>query len=136
MSHAGTDHRQNRFRGSHTAAAVVQAGRTVRLLVRKPERVNAALAPLGISVPDIVTRCAGTDDTATRQELGIEPPRLEQTLADTIRWMVQARHLPARLAGNLPQHITGLSVHAAAMRNPDAAARRVGDPEHRSGSSW
>ena len=136
VSHVGIDHRRNGFRRLVHGSGGGPGRRTVRLLVRQPERVNAALAPLGISVPDIVTRCAGTDDTATRQELGIEPPRLEQTLADTIRWMVQARHLPARLAGNLPQHITGLSVHAAAMRNPDAAARRVGDPEHRSGSSW
>jgi dihydroflavonol-4-reductase len=58
--------------------------------------------PFGHQGPWITTRSAGTDDTATRRELGIEPPRLEQTLADTIRWMVQARHLPARLAGNLP----------------------------------
>ena len=58
--------------------------------------------PFGHQGPWIITQCAGTDDTATRRELQIEPPRLEQTLADTIRWMVQARHLPASLAGNLP----------------------------------
>ncbi len=43
------------FVGSHMAAAVVRAGHTVLLLVRQPERVNAALAPLGISVQDIVS---------------------------------------------------------------------------------
>jgi dihydroflavonol-4-reductase len=41
------------FVGSHTAAAVAQAGHAVRLLVRRPERVDAALAPLGTSVQDI-----------------------------------------------------------------------------------
>ncbi len=43
------------FVGSHTAAAVAQAGHAVRLLVRRPERVDAALAPLGTSVQDIVS---------------------------------------------------------------------------------
>lgn len=58
--------------------------------------------PFGHQGPWIITHCAGTDDTATRRELRIEPPPLERTLADMIRWMVQARRLPARLAGNLP----------------------------------
>jgi dihydroflavonol-4-reductase len=43
------------FVGSHTVAAVVRAGHAARLLVRRPERVSAALAPLGIRVEDIVT---------------------------------------------------------------------------------
>lgn len=55
-----------------------------------------ARLPLGYQGPWIVTRCAGTDDTATLVGLGTEPPSLEQTLADTIDWMVQAGHLPAR----------------------------------------
>lgn len=66
------------------------------------QRLAPTRLSFGYQGPWIITRCAGTDDTTTRQELGIEPPRLEQTLADTIRCMVQARHLPARLAGNLP----------------------------------
>jgi dihydroflavonol-4-reductase len=65
------------------------------------QRLARTRLPVGHQGPWIITRCAGTDDTTTRQELGIEPPRLEQTLADTIRWMVQAGHLPARLAGDL-----------------------------------
>jgi dihydroflavonol-4-reductase len=43
------------FVGSHTVAAVVRAGHDVRLLVRRPGRVGAALAPFGIRVVDIVT---------------------------------------------------------------------------------
>lgn len=66
------------------------------------QRVARTRLPAGYQGPWIITRCAGTDDTTTYQELGIEPPRLEQTLADTIRWMVRAGHLPARLAGDLP----------------------------------
>lgn len=55
MSHTGIDHRRKGFVGSHTVAAVIRAGHTVRLLVRRPERVDAALAPLGISVQDIAS---------------------------------------------------------------------------------
>jgi len=36
------------FVGSHTVAAVVRAGHSVRLLARRPERADAALGPLGI----------------------------------------------------------------------------------------
>jgi len=63
--------------------------------------LTRARLPIGHQGPWIITRFAGTDDTATRRELRIEPPQLERTLADTIRWMVQARHLPAKLAGDL-----------------------------------
>jgi hypothetical protein len=45
--------------------------------------------------------CRGTVDTVTREDLGLEPPPLDQTLADMIRWMVQAGHLPARFGGQL-----------------------------------
>src|SRR5262245_48999816 len=43
------------FVGSHTVAAVVRSGHEVRLLVRRPDRVGAALAPFGIDVSDTVT---------------------------------------------------------------------------------
>jgi dihydroflavonol-4-reductase len=65
------------------------------------QRLTPARLPFGHQGAWIVTRCVGTDDTASRQELGIEPPPLEQTLADSIHWMVQAGHLPPRLAGDL-----------------------------------
>jgi dihydroflavonol-4-reductase len=65
------------------------------------QRLTRARVPFGLQGAWIVTRCLGTDDTAAREDLGIEPPPLEQTLADTIRWMVRAGHLPARLAGEL-----------------------------------
>ncbi len=41
------------------------------------------------------------DDSATRSEFGIEPRPIEETLADTIRWMAQDGHLKPRLAGGL-----------------------------------
>src|SRR5262245_22598045 len=43
------------FVGSHTQAAVLRPGHHVRLLVRRPERVGAALAPLGVDEVDAVT---------------------------------------------------------------------------------
>ena len=66
------------------------------------QQLTRTRLPIGYQGPWIITRCAGTDDTATRRAFGIEPPPLEQTLTDTIRWMVRAEHLPARLAGDLP----------------------------------
>src|SRR5262245_31013584 len=42
------------FVGSHAVAAAVGAGHRVRLLVRRPERVAAALAPFGIDEADTV----------------------------------------------------------------------------------
>jgi len=59
--------------------------------------------PIGYQGSWIVTHCRGTDDTKAREELGVEPPPLEETLGDTIRWLVAAGHLPARLAGRLAQ---------------------------------
>ena len=55
--------------------------------------------PFGYQGAWIVTQCLGTDDTTARDELGVDPPPLAETLGDTIRWMVEAGHLPARLAG-------------------------------------
>jgi fatty-acyl-CoA synthase len=66
---------------------------------------RARLAAYKIPVRWLFTSDFPLTATTTRHELGIEPPPLEQTLADTIRWMVQARHLPARLAGSLPGFI-------------------------------
>jgi dihydroflavonol-4-reductase len=41
------------------------------------------------------------DDSTTRQDFGIEPRPLEETFADTIRWMVHDGHLRPHLAGRL-----------------------------------
>src|SRR5215212_8617707 len=43
------------FVGSHTVAAVSRAGHDVKLLVRRPERVRATLAPVGVDQVDTVT---------------------------------------------------------------------------------
>lgn len=43
------------------------------------------------------------DDSAARTEFGIEPRPLAQTLADTIRWMVDSGHLPPRYGRLVPE---------------------------------
>ena len=43
------------YLGSHTVAALVEGGHDVRLLVRAPQRVAAAVAPLGLQLPDLDT---------------------------------------------------------------------------------
>jgi dihydroflavonol-4-reductase len=57
--------------------------------------------PLGYEGPYILpsTPATGTDSSRSREELGVEPPPVEQTLADTIAWLVAAGHLPAKAAG-------------------------------------
>lgn len=51
------------FIGSHTAAALVRAGHRLRLLVRDPERIQAALGPHGITVDDVVVGDVRDADT-------------------------------------------------------------------------
>ena len=41
------------------------------------------------------------DDSLTRVEFGIEPIPIDQSLADTIRWMYEGNHVSRRLAGDL-----------------------------------
>jgi dihydroflavonol-4-reductase len=48
---------------SHSIAALVRAGHRVRVLARSPERVPAALAPLGVD--DVETALGDVIDPAT-----------------------------------------------------------------------
>jgi nucleoside-diphosphate-sugar epimerase len=52
----------------------------------------------GIWVMNCAARC---DDSQTRNELGLEPRPLRDTLADTVRWLVQVGRLSPREAGRL-----------------------------------
>jgi nucleoside-diphosphate-sugar epimerase len=54
----------------------------------------------GVLIIGSATRC---DDSRARQELGIEPRPLAETLRDTVRWLHQAGHLTARQAGTAAQ---------------------------------
>jgi nucleoside-diphosphate-sugar epimerase len=50
----------------------------------------------GIWVMNCAARC---DDSKTRNELGLEPRPLRETLADTVRWLVEVGRLSPREAG-------------------------------------
>jgi dihydroflavonol-4-reductase len=52
----------------------------------------------GIWVMNCAARC---DDSKTRSELALEPRPLRETLADTVRWLVEVGHLTPREAGRL-----------------------------------
>jgi nucleoside-diphosphate-sugar epimerase len=65
------------------------------------QRVLPVRLPLGYEPPYILKSMppTGTDSSRTREELGVEPPPVERTLADTIAWLVAAGHLSAKAAG-------------------------------------
>jgi hypothetical protein len=44
---------------------------------------------------------ARCDDAATRTELALEPRPLRDTLADTVRWLVEVGRITPREAGRL-----------------------------------
>jgi dihydroflavonol-4-reductase len=52
----------------------------------------------GIWVLNCAARC---DDSKTRSEFGLEPRPLRETLADTVRWLLEVGHLTSREAGRL-----------------------------------
>jgi dihydroflavonol-4-reductase len=63
-----------------------------RLPVRLPVNFQAAY---------IVGLQHQLDDSVTRRELGLVPRDLDETIADTIRWMARGGHVAPRLAGRL-----------------------------------
>jgi nucleoside-diphosphate-sugar epimerase len=50
---------------------------------------------------EIVLRDTRFDDSAARTEFGIEPTPLRDTIADTVRWLVESGRVPARRAPRL-----------------------------------
>jgi dihydroflavonol-4-reductase len=50
---------------------------------------------------EVARRDTRFDDSAARTELGIEPTPLRDTVADTVRWLVESGRVPARRAGRL-----------------------------------
>ncbi len=49
----------------------------------------------------VMNRAARCDDSKTRDEFGLEPRPLRETIADTVRWLVEVGHLTPREAGRL-----------------------------------
>jgi dihydroflavonol-4-reductase len=50
---------------------------------------------------ELLRRNTRFDDSVARTELGIEPTPFRQTIADTVRWLVESGRVPARRAGRL-----------------------------------
>jgi dihydroflavonol-4-reductase len=50
---------------------------------------------------EIIRRDTRFDDSAARKQLDIEPISFRQTIADTVRWLVESGRVPARRAPRL-----------------------------------
>jgi nucleoside-diphosphate-sugar epimerase len=49
----------------------------------------------------VLTLDARSDDTSTRRDLGVQPRPLDETLADTVRWMARNGVISDKQAGLL-----------------------------------
>jgi dihydroflavonol-4-reductase len=56
---------------------------------------------------ELARRDTRFDDTAARTELGVEPIPFRQSIADTVRWLVESGRVPARRAPRLGLSPTG-----------------------------
>jgi nucleoside-diphosphate-sugar epimerase len=65
------------------------------------QRTLPGRMPFGREAIVIGTQRVRTDDSRARRELGVEPPPLEETLTDMIRWMVRDGRIPPKAAGRL-----------------------------------
>ena len=66
---------------------------------RLPGRLHMPTDPEGV---EIMVRNTRLDDTPARTELGVEPVPFEQSLRDTLTWLVEAGRLPRRYAPREP----------------------------------
>jgi dihydroflavonol-4-reductase len=67
-------------------------------VVQRRTRARLPWSAEGIWVMNCAARC---DDGKTRRELAFEPRPLRETVADTIRWLVEVERLSPRQAGRL-----------------------------------
>jgi nucleoside-diphosphate-sugar epimerase len=67
-------------------------------VVQRRVRMRLPWDAEGIWVMNCAARC---DDSATRSELGLEPRALQETFADTVRWLVDVGHVTPREAGRI-----------------------------------
>ena len=65
------------------------------------QRLLSVRLPFSYQMIHYVSMRHQMDDTLTRQEFGVEPREVNETIADTIRWMVEDGHLSPKLAGIL-----------------------------------
>ena len=64
-------------------------------------RITGARLPLNYEGPWLTANGARTDNSALSEELGVAVRPLDETLADTVRWLVEAGHLKPRRAPKL-----------------------------------
>ena len=57
--------------------------------------------PLTRDAAEMMTTMVATQDQPALDALGLELRPTEESLADTVRWLVEAGHLPAKNAGKL-----------------------------------
>lgn len=85
-------------------AAVLRAlTRSLDVLQRRlPGRLHMPTDPEGV---EMLVRDTRLDDTPARTELGVEPVPFEQSVRDTLQWLVDDRRLPRRFAPRLPEPV-------------------------------
>jgi dihydroflavonol-4-reductase len=81
------------------AAVIVPTVRLIDVVQRRlPQRWHYPADREGLA---IVRRDTRFDDSATRREFGLDPVPFRQTIADTVRWLVESGRVPARRAPRL-----------------------------------
>ena len=76
---------------------ITRFGATLDLL----RRVRPISYPLTKDAAEFMTTMVPADDAPTLEALGFTPRPVEESLTDTMRWLVEAGHLPAANAGHL-----------------------------------
>lgn len=85
---------------------VTMPGAALGPMTRMLERVNKAL-PEGVHLPadvegvELLERDTRFDTTLTTEELGVTARPFDETIADTLRWLVDAGHLKPKHLGRL-----------------------------------
>jgi nucleoside-diphosphate-sugar epimerase len=69
---------------------------------RLPGRLHAPTDPEGV---EMLVRDTRLDDTPARTELGVEPVPFEESVRDTLQWLVDSGRLPARYAPRAPEPV-------------------------------
>jgi dihydroflavonol-4-reductase len=70
-------------------------------LLDQIRRVRSLAYPLTRDAAEMMTTMVPTDDQPTLDELGVQLRPTRDSLEETLRWLAQAGHLPARNAGRL-----------------------------------
>jgi dihydroflavonol-4-reductase len=65
------------------------------------QRVSPVRLPVSFEAPWTLLNAVDADSSATTDELGVGLRPLQESIADTYRWLVEAGHVSARMAGRL-----------------------------------